>query len=60
MENAKGPSINDVGNWKGGGVKNSQNCRRIVLKFCRHGGGRGVKNLEKNADVVYGWFQRLN
>ena len=30
----------------GEGSKIIQNCRRIVLKNCRHGGG-GVKNSEK-------------
>ena len=39
-----GPSINDVGNWEGSKI--GQNCRRIVLKNCRHGRG-GVKNPEK-------------
>ena len=33
----KGPSINDVGNWEGSKI--GQNCQRIVLKNCRHGGG---------------------
>ena len=33
----KWPFINDAGNWEGSKI--GQNCRRIVLKNCRHGGG---------------------
>ena len=54
----KGPSINDVGNWEGEGSKIGQNCRRIVLKNCRHGGG-GCQKSGKMADVVYGWPLRF-
>ena len=53
-ENCQGPSINDVGNWRGEGSKISQNCRRIVLKNSRYGGG-GCLKFRKIADVVYGW-----
>ena len=38
----------------GQGSKIVQNCRRIVLKNCRHGGG-GCQKSGKIADVVYGW-----
>ena len=38
----------------GKGSKIGQNCRRIVLKNCQHGGG-GCQNSWKIADVVYGW-----
>ena len=41
--------------WGGGeGSKIGQNCRRIVLKNCQHGGG-GCQKFGKNADVIYGW-----
>ena len=55
----KWPSINDVGNWEkcGEGSKIGQNCQQIVLKNCRHEWG-GVKNLEKIANIVYGWSLR--
>ena len=44
---SKGPSINDVGNWEGGGeVSIGQNCQRIVLKTADMGEG-GVKNSEE-------------
>ena len=36
------------------GSKIDQNCLRIVLKNCRHGGGRCQKS-RKIAYVVYGW-----
>ena len=50
----KGPSINDVSNWEVEGSKTGQNCRRIAIKNCRHGGVRCQKS-GKIADVVYGW-----
>ena len=37
-----------------GGSKSGQNCQRIVLKNCWHGGG-GYQKSGKNADIVYGW-----
>ena len=45
----KGPSINDVGNYKGGvrGQKSVRNCLRMVLKKCRQK-GRGVSKPRKN------------
>ena len=33
-----------------------QNCQRIVLKNCQHGGG-GCQKSGKIADIVYGWSQ---
>ena len=40
---------------RGEGSEIGQNCRRIVLKKCRLGGG-GCQKSGKIADVVYGWF----
>ena len=39
---------------RGEGSEIGQNCRRIVLKICRLGGG-GCQKSGKIADVVYGW-----
>ena len=50
----KGPSINDVGNWEGGGVKNWSNLPMNSTKNCQHGRG-GCQKSGKIADVVYGW-----
>ena len=47
----KGPSINNAGNWEGG---KGQKLVKIVLKNCRHEGGR-CQQSGKIADVVYGW-----
>ena len=46
---SKGPSIKNVGNVEGGGVKKS---RRRVVKKCRHWGG-GFRKSRKNADVFH-------
>ena len=47
IENAKGPSINDVGNWKGGGVKNwsklPTDSTKILPTWGREGGKKSGK-----------------
>ena len=37
------------------GSKSSQNCQRIVLKNCWHG-GVGCQKSGKIANIIYGWF----
>ena len=45
--NGKGPSINDVGNWEGGGVKNWSKLPTDSTKKTADMGEGGVKNQEK-------------
>ena len=49
-----GPSINDVGNWDGGGVKNWSKLSADSIKKLPTW-GRGCQKSGKIADVVYGW-----
>ena len=48
------PSINDVGNWKGGGVKNWSKLPMDSIKKTADR-GRGCQKSGKIADVIYGW-----
>ena len=53
----KGPSISDVGNRKGEGVKNGSKVLTDSTKklpICVYGGG-GCQKFRNIADVVYGW-----
>ena len=53
------PSINDVGNWKGGGVKNWSKLPMDSIKKTADR-GRGFQKSGKIADVVYGWSSAYN
>ena len=49
-----GPSINNVGNWEGRGVKNWSKLPTSTTKNCRYGEGGGQKS-GKITDIVYEW-----
>ena len=52
------PSIKDVGNLEGERSKFLEICRRIEVKKCRNGGGRGVKKSKKSpTSFICRWSQ---
>ena len=55
----KGPSINNVGNWEGEGVKNWSKLPTDSAKKTVDMGEGGCQKSGKIADVVYGWSLRL-
>ena len=56
IENAKGPSINDVGNWKGEGVKNwsklPMDSTKNLLTWGREGGKKSGKKCWRRLWMV--------
>ena len=55
-----GPSINDVGNWEGEGVKNRSKLPTDSTKKNSQYVGGWCQKFRKISDVVYGWSQLDN